>query len=50
MDARFVRCDSVSRCRTAVCSSARIRPVLDAAILLVVSLCVVILRIMMQFG
>ena len=43
------RCDTVSRCMSAECSSARIIPVLDAAVVLVVSVCVVVLRIMAQF-
>lgn len=45
MTARFTCQAPVSRCGAAACSSERIRPVLDAAILLVVSVCVVVLRI-----
>ena len=50
MDARYNPCNISRNRAAAVCSSVRIRPVLDAAILLVVSVCVVVLRIMMQFA
>ena len=48
MDARFLNRNMDSRCAAAVDSSYPVSPVLDAAVILVVSLCVVILRIMMQ--
>ena len=35
--------------RAVACSSARISLVLDAAVVLAVSICVVLLRVMMQF-
>ena len=37
-----------SHCNAAACSSARINPLLDTAILLVVSICVLCVRIIMQ--
>ncbi len=48
MTERFNFHGCVSRCDAAVCSSVRIRPILDAAILLAVSVCVVCLRIILQ--
>lgn len=44
MAGRLVSRYGVSRCDAAVCSSVRICPIVDAAILLVVSVCVVCLR------
>ena len=49
MKARYDIRISSSRSTAVAASSVRICPVLDAAAILVVSLCVVILRIMMQF-
>lgn len=49
MAARFESCNHASRCMATACSSARIRPILDAAIILVVSIYVVCVRIMLQF-
>lgn len=40
MTARFAFRCCFTRCSAAACSSARIRPVLDTAIFLVVSICV----------
>lgn len=48
MAAMFNTCNTDSRCMSAACSSAQIRPVLDAAIVLVVSICVVCVRIILQ--
>ena len=50
MKSYVVTCKDGYRRNAAVCSSARIRLVLDAVISLAVSICVVLLRIMMQFG
>ena len=49
MKARYDIRISSSRSAAVAASSVRICPVLDTAAILVVSLCVVILRIMMQF-
>ena len=45
MKARYESTNMAFRCDAVACFSERIRPVLDAAILLVVSVCAVILRI-----
>ncbi len=41
--------NAINSRRAVACSSARVSLVLDAAVVLVVSICVVLLRIMMQF-
>ena len=48
MDARFINRNMDWRCAAAVDSSAVVRPVLDAAYILVVSLCAVVVRIRLQ--
>lgn len=48
MTRRFVSYPNGSRCAAAARSSARIHPVLDAAILLVVSVCVACAQIIVQ--
>lgn len=45
MAARFASCHTGSRCFAAACSSARITPILDTAVILVVSICILCLRI-----
>ena len=50
MTARFASYNSVSSCTAAACSSARICNLLDAAIILVVSICVLWVRIICQFA
>ena len=50
MDARFACMNTGSRCCAVACSSARIRPVLDAAIILVVSICVICVQIITQLS
>lgn len=50
MTARFASFCSSDRCNAVACSSARIRPILDTAILLVVSICVLCLRIIEQIA
>ena len=47
MDARFENRNSMDRCMAAACSSARICAGLDATVILVVSICVVCVRIML---
>ncbi|MBQ2927440.1 MAG: hypothetical protein IJD98_02575 [Oscillospiraceae bacterium] len=49
MSERFNACNNENRCLAVAVSSARISPVADAVIILAVSICVVVLRIMMQF-
>ena len=48
MDARFINRNMDWRCTAAVDSSAVVCPVLDAAYILVVSLCAVVVRIRLQ--
>ena len=50
MTARFAINNSVSSCTAAACASARICNLLDAAILLVVSICVLWVRVIWQFA
>lgn len=46
MAARSAFCHTGSRCYAAACSSARIIPILDTAAFLVVSICILCLRIL----
>ena len=48
MTAKFFAQNQSDRCSMAVaCTSARIRPILDTAMILVVSICVLCLRVIM---
>lgn len=50
MAAQFSICNSMNRCNAVACSSVRIRPLVDAAIILVVSICVACVRILLQMA
>ena len=47
MAAKIAFCNTMNRCAAAACSSERIRPLVDAAVVLVVSVCVACLRIIL---
>ena len=50
MTARFASCYSADRCCAVARSSARICPILDTAVILVVSICVLAVRNIMAFA